>query len=115
MSQYLVLIYDNEAAWAGAPEGTAQQHHGGPPQFGAANAAAIQGGNALQPTGTATSIRHDSSGEVTVTDGPFAETKEALGGYYLIEAADLDAAIAVAKQIPVVAGGVEVRPIMVFD
>ena len=115
MSQYLLLIYDDEAAWANAPEGTMDRIMGGHQRFGAANGAAIQGGNALQPTATATSLRHDSSGEVTVTDGPFAETKEALGGYYLVEAADLDEAIAPARQIPVVAGGVEVRPIMVFD
>ena len=51
----------------------------------------------------------------TVTDGPFVETKEALGGYYLIEAADLDEAIAIAKQVPVGVGGVEVRPVRVFD
>ncbi|MGO9910134.1 MAG: YciI family protein, partial [Acidimicrobiales bacterium] len=55
------------------------------------------------------------SGSFTVTDGPFAETKEALGGYYLVEAADLDEAIAIAKQVPARYGGVEVRPIMVFD
>ena len=49
------------------------------------------------------------------TDGPFAETKEALGGYYLVEAADLDEAIALAKQVPTPFGGIEVRPIMVFS
>jgi hypothetical protein len=65
------------------------------------------GGNALQSTQTATSIRGD-----VVTDGPFAETKEALGGYYLIEAADLDQALAVAKLCPAGFGGVEVRPVM---
>ena len=115
MASYLVLIYDNEASWANAGPETAQRIMEGHQTFGAENAAAIRGGNALQPTGTATSIRRDSGGEVTVTDGAFAETKEALGGYYLIEADDLDAAIAIAKQIPVVDGGVEVRPIMVFD
>ena len=67
----------------------------------------IVGGEALQPTATATSIRGD-----VVTDGPFAETKEALGGYYLIEAADLDQALAIAKVCPAPYGGVEVRPIM---
>ncbi len=51
----------------------------------------------------------------TATDGPFAETKEALGGYYLIEAADLDEALAVAKQVPAPFGGVEVRPVRTFD
>ena len=73
------------------------------------------GGQALQPTTTATSIRSDGNGGATVTDGPFAETKEALGGFYLIEAPDLDAAIAIAKTVPAALGGVEVRPVMVFD
>jgi hypothetical protein len=69
--------------------------------------AKMLGGNALTPTSTATSIRGD-----IVTDGPFTETKEALGGYYLIEAADLDQALAVAKLCPAPYGGVEVRPIL---
>ncbi|MGH3765891.1 MAG: YciI family protein [Pseudonocardiaceae bacterium] len=115
MAQYLVLIYEDEASWAVAdPQVVAQilQDHGA---FGERNGAAIAGGNALHPTGTATSIRKDSSGGFTVTDGPFAETKEALTGYYLIEAADLDAALAIAKQVPVPFGGVEVRPVRVFD
>ncbi len=72
--------------------------------------AKLLGGNALQPTTTATSIRGD-----VVTDGPFVETKEALGGYYLIEAADLDQALAVGKLCPAGFGGVEVRPIMTFE
>ena len=76
--------------------------------FGEAHGKSIAGGNALQPTTTATSIRNG-----VVTDGPFAETKEALGGFYLVEAADLDEAIAIAKQVPAAAGGVEVRPVMV--
>jgi hypothetical protein len=59
-------------------------------------------------------VRGDSSGGFTVTDGAFAETKEALGGYYLVEAADLDEALALAKQIPAPFGGVEVRPIRVL-
>ena len=70
----------------------------------------IVAGNALQPTTTATTIRGD-----VVTDGPFAETKEALGGYYLIEARDLDHALDIAKLCPAPFGGVEVRPIMVFS
>jgi hypothetical protein len=68
------------------------------------------GGNGLQPTSTATTIRSD-----VVTDGPFVETKEALGGYYLIEATDLDHALAIAKLCPAPYGGVEVRPVMVYD
>ena len=73
------------------------------------------GGNALQSVSTATTIRPDATGGFTVTDGPFVESKEALGGYYLVEAADLDEAIELAKQIPALGGGLEVRPIMVFN
>ena len=71
----------------------------------------IRGGNALQPSPTATSVRPDAGGTFAVTDGPFAETKEALGGYYLVEAADLDQALAIAREVPMRFGGVEVRPI----
>jgi hypothetical protein len=113
MSQYLILIYEAEAQYATAtPEvmGEIQQEHG-------AFAAGIEGHGAkmvagawLQPTYTATSLR--GAGEVT--DGPFAETKEALGGYYLIDAPDLDTALAVARTVPARFGGVEVRPVMEF-
>ncbi len=115
MAEYLILIYENESAWdtAGPDDfGKIMADH---QSFGERNASALRGGNALQPTATATSLRKDSSGGFTVTDGAFAETKEALGGYYLIEAADLDEAIGLAKQVPAPFGGVEVRPIMTFD
>ena len=56
-------------------------------------------------------MRENGSGDYAITDGPFAETKEALGGYYVVEAADLDEAITIAKQIPMPFGGIEVRPI----
>lgn len=115
MAQYLVLIYEDEASYANADAAVYEQVMKAHNDFGAANGASLRGGNALQPTSTATSIRRDASGNVAVTDGPFAETKEALGGYYIIEAPDLDAAIAVAKQVPARFGGVEVRPVMVFD
>jgi len=115
MSQYLILIYDDETAWAHADEAAVGRVHEGHGKFGANNEAVIAGGNALQATSTATCVRPDGSGGFTVTDGPFAETKEALGGYYLVEAADLDEAIALAKQVPVLNGSLEVRPIMVFE
>ena len=115
MAQYLVLIYEDEASYANADAAVYEQVMKAHNDFGAANGASLRGGNALQPTSTATSIRRDGSGGLAVTDGPFAETKEALGGYYIIEAPDLDAAIAVAKQVPARFGGVEVRPVMVFD
>jgi hypothetical protein len=109
MSEYLVLIYEDESKYAEGGDalwGEIGAEHG---VFGAANEKAILGGNALQPTATATSIRGG-----VVTDGPFTETKEVLGGYYLIEAADLDEAIGIAKQVPARFGGIEVRPIMVL-
>jgi hypothetical protein len=114
MSQYLILIYEDEAGYATAtPEvlGEVMEAHN---QFSAqveTHGAKIIGGEALQPTTTATSVRGGSE----VTDGPFVETKEALGGYYLIEAPDLDTALAVGKLCPARFGGVEVRPVMTFD
>jgi hypothetical protein len=115
MAQYLVLIYEDESQFASATPQVWGEVMAGHGKFGEDNEKAIAGGNALQPTQTAVSIRGDGSGGFTVTDGPFVETKEALGGYYLIEAADLDGAIAIAKQCPARFGGVEVRPIMVFN
>jgi hypothetical protein len=114
VSQYLVLIYGNESAAEAAGEKAWQELHTGHMEFGAKNEQSIAGGNALQSVSTATSIRSNGKGDFVVTDGPFAETKEALGGYYLIEAEDLDEAIAVAKQVPAPFGGVEVRPIRVI-
>ncbi|WP_203911694.1 YciI family protein [Rhizocola hellebori] len=110
MSEYLILIYEAESAYATASEQVMgevmEAHNAFSEKFGSA----IKGGHALQPTLTATSIR-----DAEVTDGAFAETKEALGGYYLVEAADFDEAIAIAKEVPARFGGVEVRPVMVFE
>jgi len=112
VAEYLVLIYEDEAGYANQGQAAWDAAMAGHGAFGEANGAALRGGNALEPTSTATSIRSDGNGGHTVTDGPFGETKEALGGYYLIEAADLDEAIGIAKQVPAPFGGVEVRPIM---
>lgn len=115
MAEYLILIYENEDSYATADQTTFNRVMAGHQEFGEKNSAHLRGGNALQPTGTATVVRRDASGNTAVTDGPFAETKEALGGYYLIEAADLDEAVDIAKQVPAEFGGVEVRPIRVFE
>ena len=115
MAQYAILIYEDEACWADAGQEVLDQTLKEHAAFRENNASVLRGGNKLQPTGTATSIRKDSSGGFAVTDGPFAETKEALGGSYIIEAADLDEAIAVAKQVPARFGGVEVRPLVALD
>ena len=113
MSKYLILIYEGEAQYATASAevmGEITEEHdrfsAGVEQLGAE----LLGGEALEPTTTATSVR---GGEVT--DGPFVETKEALGGYYLVDAPDLDTALAVARTVPARFGGVEVRPVMTFD
>jgi hypothetical protein len=111
MAQYLVLIYSNEASWATTDDDFSKKIMDGHNRFGEKHGASLRGGNALEPSMSSTSIRTKDSGESVTTDGPFAETKEALGGYYLIEADDLDAAIAIAKDIPAPFGGVEVRPI----
>lgn len=110
MSQYLILIYEDEKAFAGAGEKVWGEIHADHTAFAEKHASNFAGGNALQQTEAATSIRAG-----VVTDGPFVETKEALGGYYLIEAPDLDAALAIAKDCPARFGGVEVRPVMVLD
>jgi hypothetical protein len=114
MAQYLILIYEDETQYATAtPEvmNEIMQAHNAFAGQVEEHGAKLLGGNALQSTGTATSIRGGSD----VTDGPFVETKEVLGGYYLVEAPDLDAALAVGKLCPARFGGVEVRPIMTFE
>ena len=78
-------------------------------------AGVLLGGEALQPTTTATTLR-ERDGEVVLTDGPFAETKEVLGGFYIIDVPDLDAALQWAAKIPNINyGTVEVRPVAVFE
>ena len=113
MAEYLILIYEDENGYATASPDVFQEvmeaHNRFAQQVGEKGGKLIAG-HALQPTSTATTIRGG-----LVTDGPFAETKEALGGYYLIEASDLDEAIEIAKQVPAPFGGVEVRPIMDFS
>ena len=113
MSEYLILIYEDEKSYATAGEailGEVMAAHDRFTDQVTDLGGKIVHGSALQPTSTATSVRSD-----VVTDGPFAETKEALGGFYLIEAPDLDAAIAIAKDVPMPFGGVEVRPVRVFE
>ena len=111
MAKYLILIHGDEAASEGATQADFDAMMVAHNEFSTKHADAIVGGEALMPSSTATSIRDGGA----ITDGPFVETKEALGGYYLIQAADLDAAIAVAKDCPMPIGGVEVRPVMEFE
>ncbi len=112
--QYLLLIYDNEAAFAklsDAEKGRLYQEYG-PFTESLKKNGCFRAGHGLQPTATATTVRM-RDGKRLVTDGPFAETKEQLGGYYLIEAKDLDEAIAVAARVPSARlGSIEIRPLM---
>lgn len=110
--QYLLLLYENEQRWATGYNKAELAEYGA---FGNEHRSSIKGGNALQLTNTAKSVRV-RNGKASVSDGPFAETKEQLGGYYLIEAPDQAAAVAIAAKIPAARfGGVEVRPIMTFS
>jgi hypothetical protein len=114
MAEYLILIHGDEKAMEAGGQALWDELMAGHNAFGEKHGPSIRGGNALQSVGTATSIRHEGD-RALVTDGPFAETKETLGGYYLVEAKDLDEAIGIAKDVPAPSGGVEVRPVRVFD
>jgi hypothetical protein len=112
--KYLCLIYEDEKLWERMPKGEAEQIFGEYFAFtdGIKQSGHYVGGEALQPTSTATTVRV-RNGKFSSTDGPYAETKEQLGGYYLIEARDLNDALQVASRIPGARlGAVEVRPIM---
>jgi hypothetical protein len=115
--QYLCLIYEDESAWQTIPQAEADKIIGEYHAYtdSITKSGHCLGGNALQPTHTATTVRV-RQGKVGTTDGPFAETKEQLGGYYLLKARDLNEAIQLASRIPGARyGSVEVRPVMEFD
>jgi hypothetical protein len=115
--QYMCLIYDDEKLWDGMAE---NERSGVFADYGTFTEAIKASGNyvagdALQPTSTATSVRV-RDGQTLVTDGPFAETKEQLGGYYLVEAKDVDEALKIAERIPSARyGTIEVRPVVVWE
>jgi hypothetical protein len=115
--QYLLMIYRNEAEYGKIDEATNKKMM---EEYGTFTQSIIQsgnfkGGDRLQPATTATTVRV-RDGKTLTTDGPFAETREQLGGYYLIEAKDLDAALAIAARIPGARfGSIEVRPIWVYN
>ncbi len=114
--QYLVLIYSEEPTAPPDPAqiGQVMAEYNGYSQM-LRDRGAFVGGEALQPTSTATTVRV-RDGQTMTTDGPFAETKEALGGYYLIEAKDLDEALALGAACPGAKyGSIEVRPIVDFS
>ena len=113
--QHMLLIYEPQGVYDG-PAGEARlmdvvQKHRALAEELRANGV-MKDGSGLAPTTSARTVASSAGGQ-TVHDGPFAETREQLGGYYLVDVADLDAAVAIARRIPVVEGGkVEVRPLM---
>ncbi|HTO65590.1 MAG TPA: YciI family protein [Bradyrhizobium sp.] len=115
--QYLLMIYQNEAEYAKNDAATSQKMLG---EYQTFTQSIIQSGNfkagdRLQPTTTATTVRV-RDGKTLTTDGPFAETREQLAGYYMVDAKDLDSAISIAARIPGARiGSIEVRPIWVYN
>ena len=115
--QYLLMVYLNEAEF-GKMDAAARKNLTA--EYGAFTQSIVQSGHfkagdGLQPTSTATTVRV-RDGKALTTDGPFAETREQLAGYYLVEAKDLDTALAIAARIPgAKTGSIEVRPVMVYD
>jgi hypothetical protein len=112
--QYLLLIYENEATRGNVDRKKMHEEYG---HFTKSiiESGNFKGGDGLQPTSTATTVRVKDGKPVT-THGPFAETREALIGYYAIEAKDLDQALAIAARVPSAKiGAIEVRPVMVYN
>jgi hypothetical protein len=115
--QYLLMIYRNEAEIGKMGPAERKQVTA---DYGAFTQSIVQSGHfkagdGLQPTTTATTVRV-RDGKMLTTDGPFAETREQLGGYYLVEAKDLDTALGIAARIPCAkSGSIEVRPIMIYE
>ena len=110
--KYMLLIYSDEATAEDSPENM-QRWFKYTEDLG--KAGVMQGGEALQPVATATTVRANG-GDTVTTDGPFAETKEQLGGFYLLDCRDLDEAIKWAGEMPIHPRGcVEIRPVMEFE
>src|SRR5262249_61011533 len=112
MAEDVVVIWGCELSWERAGPATVAATMAAHQEFIARHAAALRGGNRLHPSAASTSLRHAGDGGVSISDGGFAETKEVIGGYYLIEAADLDEALRIAAAVPAPFGGGEVRPVL---
>lgn len=115
--KYLCLIYDDEKNWVNLPQAEMDKVFGEHEAFSQGVRAKGQyvAGEALHPSTAATTVRV-RNGKTTTADGPFAETKEQLGGFYIVEAADLNDALQIAARIPEAkTGSIEVRPVMDFS
>ena len=115
MAKYMLLIHGDEREWDSMTPEQRTAHGEAHAAFAAAAGSRILGGEELELAQTATTVRSDGNGGLTTTDGPFLETKEAVGGYYLLEAADLDEVLALVAKLPEVRAshsGVEIRPVV---
>ena len=115
MAKYLVLIYGDEQQWEARTPEEQSVNHAGHRTFASTAGPRIVGGEELEPSSTTTTLRRRPAGDVSVTDGPFLETKEVLGGYYELEADDLDEVIALARLLPELStshSAVEIRPVV---
>ncbi|WP_433119426.1 YciI family protein [Micromonospora sp. CA-246542] len=115
MAKYMILIYGDAQQWDAMTDEQWKAHDAAHAAFAEKVGTQIIDGKQLEMSPTATTLRSDSMGQITTTDGPFLETKEALGGYYLIEATDLDEVLSLAKLLPEVRAshsGVEIRPVV---
>ena len=111
--KYMLMIHEDEAVYEtpGAMEAVIGQHMAFSQELGSI----VVGGGGLKPTATATTVR-TQGGSQTLHDGPFAETKEQFGGFYLVDVPDLDAALEIARKVPLAHdGSVEVRPVIEMD
>ena len=116
MPKYMLLIYDDPSASPAPESPEAQQEHAEYGTFteGVRSQGLFVSGDPLEPTDTATTVRVDGGGETVLSDGPFADTKEWLAGYYVLDCPDLDTATAQAARIPAARhGAIEVRPVHV--
>jgi hypothetical protein len=115
MAKYMLLIFGDAQEWDAMTPEQAEAHDAAHQAFSIAAGSKIIGGEALELAPMATTLRSDGAGGVSTTDGPFLETKEALGGFYLLEASDLDEVIKLASQLPEVhasQSAVEIRPVV---
>jgi hypothetical protein len=115
MAKYMILIYGDPRQWEGMPPEQQRAHDAAHAAFGVAAGSKIIAGAELAEASGGSTLRSGPTGRVVTTDGPFLETKEVLGGYHLLEAADLDEVITLAAQLPEVHAshsGTEIRPVV---
>jgi hypothetical protein len=115
MAKYLLLIHGVDEEWEAMTEEQLREHDAAHVRFREAAGKRVVGGEELAAASTATTLRGDGAGNLITTDGPFLETKEVLGGFYVLEAADLDEVTGLVALLPEVRAGhsgVEIRPVV---